>query len=117
MEFSLSKTNRFLLFAILSVVILYYAKEFLIPIAFAGILSMLFLSVSNRLEKKGMSRGGAAVWCVFSILLFVALVAALITWQISNLAEDAPQMEQRITKMISQVKETVSNTFGISKEK
>ena len=117
MEFSLSKTNRFLLFAILSVVILYYAKEFLIPVAFAGILSMLFLSVSNRLEGKGMSRGGAALWCVLAILLTIALFAALITWQISNLSEDAPQMEQRITKMVTQVKETVSSTFGISKEK
>jgi len=117
MEFSLSKTNRFLLFAILSVIVLYYAKEFLVPIAFAGILGMLFLPVSNRLEKRGMSRGAAAVWCVFAILLFIGLVAALITWQVSSLAEDAPQMEQRITKMISGVKETVSNTFGISKEK
>lgn len=117
MEFSILKTNRFLFFSILAVVVLYYGKEFLIPVAFAGILSMLFLSVSNRLEKKGLSRGAAALWCVLALLLAVALIAALITWQVSSLSENAPQMEQRITKMVSQVKESVSNTFGISKEK
>ena len=117
MEFSLSKTNRLIFFTILSVVVLYYGKEFLVPIAFAGILSMLFLSLSRRLENKGMSKGAAALCCVLIILIIIGTIAALIGWQISSLSEDAPQMEQRITKMITQLKETVSNTFGISQEK
>jgi predicted PurR-regulated permease PerM len=116
-SFSLSKTIQVLLFSILLVVALYYGKPFLVPLVFAGILSMLFLTLCRWLENKGVSRGIAALCCILIILVILGAISGLIGWQISSLAEDAPQMEQRITKMIDQFKQTLSSTFGISPEK
>ncbi|MFN2458571.1 MAG: AI-2E family transporter, partial [Chitinophagaceae bacterium] len=114
---SLSKSVRIILLAVLIVIVLFYGKPFLVPLAFAGILSMLFLSISRRLESKGMKRGWAALICVLIVVSAIALFAFLISWQITNLAQDAPQMEQRIMKMIDQLKQGISNTLGISPEK
>jgi predicted PurR-regulated permease PerM len=116
-KLSLPKAVNILLLTVLTVVILFYGKSFLVPVAFAGILSMLFIPISRRLEKKGLKRGLASLLCVLMVLVAIAAFVFLIGWQISNFAEDATQMEQRITKMFDQLRQTVSNTFGISPEK
>jgi predicted PurR-regulated permease PerM len=113
----LTDAIRFLLFMFLFFGGLYYAKGFLVPLAFAGLLSMLLLPVSSRLEKKGLHRGLAIF---ISILLLIAVLAGLITllgWQISKLGEDIPKSEQQITQTINKFKTQISNTLGISPEK
>lgn len=105
----------FLFFVIISG--LYFTKEFFVPIAIAGILSMLFVPLSRRLENKGVNRALASIICIVILLAVVAGIAALISWQISDLANDTEKMQQHITKMGAQIREYVSNTIGISKEK
>lgn len=95
----------------------YFAKPFLVPFTIAGILAMLFLPISNRLEKKGFGRGLSVISCILIFLAIIAGIVTLVTWQISNLASDFTGMEQKITQTISKLKETLSNTFGISPEK
>ena len=36
---------------------LYFAKEFLVPVAIAGMLSMLLLPLQRRLQRKGLAKG------------------------------------------------------------
>jgi predicted PurR-regulated permease PerM len=96
---------------------LYFARPFLIPVAFAGILAMLFLSICQRLENKGFNRALAAVLCVLILLAAFVGIAALLAWQISDLASDVNQMEQRITQGLEKLRTSISNTFGISPEK
>lgn len=116
-KLSLPKAVNLLLLIVLIVVVLYYGKPFLMPVAFAGILSMLFIPISRRLEKKGLKRGLASLLCVLMVLITIAAFAFLIGWQISNFAQDATQMEQRITTMFDQLRQSISTTFGISPEK
>ena len=96
---------------------LYFAKPFLVPLAIAGILSLLFLPISTKLESKGFSRGLSVATCLLLFIAFIAGVIALISWQISDLASDFTGMEQKVTKTINKLKETLSTTFGISAEK
>ncbi len=114
---SLSKNVQLLLFCFLTIGGLYFAREFLIPITIAGILSMLFLPVSRWLENKGLHRGIAILICIILFLAVVAGFAALITWQVSNLAEDLPKMQQRVTALIDQIKQYISQTLNISEQK
>ncbi len=114
---SLSKNVQLLLFCFLTIGGLYFAREFLIPITIAGILSMLFLPVSRWLEHKGLHRGIAILICIILFLAVVAGFAALITWQVSNLAEDLPKMQQRVTALIDQIKQYISQTLNISEQK
>jgi predicted PurR-regulated permease PerM len=96
---------------------LYFAKPFLVPLTVAGILSMLFLPISSRLEKKGFKRGLSVAACILIFVCFVGGIIALISWQISDLASDFTGMEQKVTQSIEKFKQTLSNTFGVSPEK
>ena len=96
-QFNLSRWTLILLFLFLLVGGLYYAKPFLVPFAFAGLLAMLLLPMTRWFERKNLNRGLASV---FSLLTFLAVITAiiwLISWQVSSLSEDLTNIEQRIT--------------------
>jgi predicted PurR-regulated permease PerM len=114
---SLSRNIQLLLFCFLTIGGLYFAREFLIPLTIAGILSMLFLPVSRWLEHKGLHRGIAVLICMILFFAAVAGFAALLTWQVSNLAEDLPKMQQRISALSDQIKQYISETLNISEQK
>lgn len=102
---------------VLTVVILVYAKPFLVPLVFAGIFSMLLLPFSKWLERRGLNK---AVAVLLSLLLLLSIIAGLIffiSWQLSGIAEDAGKMEQQLTGKVQELKNYVSNTLGIPPEK
>ena len=115
--FPLYKTIGVLFLFFLVICGLHFTSEFFVPITIAGILSMLFLPLSKWMERKGMHKGLSAIICIFILLLVIAGVAALLAWQVSDLAEDTGKMQERITKIGAQAREKISNTLGISKEK
>lgn len=117
MPASLSKAAYLFIIAFAFFAGVYFAKPFLVPFTIAGMLAMLFLPISNRLEKKGFGRGISAVTCILIFITFIAGIIALLTWQISDLASDFTGMEEKVTQSISKLKATLSNTFGISPEK
>ncbi|SFO58867.1 Predicted PurR-regulated permease PerM [Chitinophaga sp. YR627] len=101
----------------LIVLILVYGKPFFVPIAFAGLLAMLLLPVSRWLHAKGINN---AVAILLSILLFVgflALVVLFVSWQISDIAENASQLEQQLMEKYQQLQAWLSTEYGISQEK
>src|SRR4051812_49487089 len=105
----------FLLFLVISG--LYFAKPFLVPVAMAGLFTMLLLPLTRRLEGKGFHRGLASVLSVIALLLGIATVIGLLSWQLSGLSEDLMQAEDKVTKAIEQLKQQISNTLGISVQK
>jgi predicted PurR-regulated permease PerM len=111
------KTAAILLVLTLVVLILVYGKPFFVPIAFAGLLSMLLLPISRWLESKGVNR---AVSILLSMLVFVgffALVILFISWQISDIAENASKLEQQLAEKYQQLRQMLSTEYGISPEK
>ncbi len=117
MPISLSKAALILIIFFAVFAGLYFAKPFLVPLTIAGLLAMLFLPLSARLEKKGVGRGLSSAACVFIFILFIGGIIALITWQISDLSKDFAGMEEKVTSGIGKLKKTLSNTFGISPAK
>jgi predicted PurR-regulated permease PerM len=111
---ALSKPIQILLYPILLVVILFYAREILIPICFAALLAMLFLSFSHWMEARGISRGVAAFICVFLLVLLMAGLVLVLQGQLSNLLQDRQGIEQRITEQVNKVRQYISTSFGIS---
>ncbi len=116
-HFSLGKSVQILLFLFGLIAGLYFAKPFLVPVAFAALFAMLFLPVSTWLEGKGANKSVAALSCILLFALFVAGIAWLITWQVSELAKDSAGIEQNLTKKIAEVRQKISTTFGISPQK
>ena len=113
----LTKTVRVLFFLFLIFCGLYFASPFLIPVAFAGILAMLFLPLCRKMESKGLNNALAPIVCIFILLAIFAGIGGLLIWQISDLAGDATQMEKRITEGISKLRNNISSTLGISPDK
>jgi predicted PurR-regulated permease PerM len=116
-SFPLYKTIGVLFLFFLVIGGLHFTSEFFVPVTIAGILAMLFLPLSKRMEKKGLHKGLSAIICILVLLLVIAGVSALLSWQISDLAEDAGKMQERIMKTGEKAREYISNTLGISKDK
>ncbi len=114
---TLSRTTLILFFLFIVFATLYFAKAFFIPFTIAGILAMLFLPLSKKLEGKGVNRGFAAVISIFIILLFFALVIGMVVWQVQDLAKDKDKVQQQITQKIELLKKAVDKKLGISPKK
>jgi len=112
----LSNTIKVLLFYILTIAVLYIGREFLFPIALAGVLAMLLIPLNRWLEKKGANRGVASACCVLVLILAIAGVFTILGWQMSSFAEDMGQVKEQASKMLDQLRKFVSNSLGISPE-
>ncbi|WP_240163595.1 AI-2E family transporter [Spirosoma taeanense] len=110
---ALAKPSRFLFFLILLFGGLYFARTVLVPVIIGGLLAMLFLPLSNRLEKKGVSRAWAAFLCIVCLLALIAGIGGLLAWQSSELTRDLSGVEDRISEWVGQLKEFIRHTVGI----
>lgn len=116
-QISISKPLQIVLFLFLAFAGLYFAREFLIPLAFGGILATLILPLSYRLERKGLHKGLAAALCILILLLITGGIIALLIWQISDVAKDFSQIQEQVMKLINRLENSISSALGISKEK
>jgi len=114
---SLQKAVRVLFFLFLIIAGLIYAKPFLVPVVFAALLAMLFLPICHWLERKGVYRAVAAIICILLLSAIVAGIVWLFIWQMSDLAKDANQIEQNLTKKLRELALYIGDTFGISEQK
>lgn len=113
----LNKSIKVLLFVFLLAIILYYGKPFFVPLTIAGLLSMLFLPLSVKMEKRGANKAVSVVVCILLVVLFFGGIVALLAWQVSDISQNASQIEQSIGQKVQQIKEYVSSSMGISHQK
>jgi predicted PurR-regulated permease PerM len=111
------KTAGILLVVVLIVIILKFGKAFLVPLCFAGLLSMLLVPVCGWLEKKRVNKAVATILSILMLLSFFAGVVAFLSWQVSDLAKDTSKLEEQITQKYQQVQQYISSELGIPEEK
>ncbi|HZG00463.1 MAG TPA: AI-2E family transporter [Chitinophagales bacterium] len=112
----LFKAAAILAVLIFSVIILVYAKPFLVPLTFGALLAMLLLPIAKWLRKKGMNEAMAALLSILVLVAFFALVGVFVGWQVSELAGNATQVEQQITEKYHQASAYVAEQLDIPKE-
>ena len=113
----LIRTAALLIVVVLSAIILKYGAPFLIPLAFAALLSMLLVPVCEWLEKKGVNKALSTILSMMLLVAFLAAVVAFVSWQVSDLVKDTSQLEEQITKKYSELRGYISNELGIPEEK
>src|SRR6187455_1562521 len=113
---ALQKVVFFLLLAFLIVAAIYYAKPFLVPLCFGGLLAMLFLPLSRWFESKKIPKGFSILFCIIIFLALITGIIWLISWQITDLTTESTDIENKVRKMISKLEEYIGNNFGISKK-
>jgi len=110
----LAKLNKILLFVILISVILYFSRQFFILISFAGLLAMLMTPLSNKLERRGVSRIFTSVICVLLIVTIFSGVILLLYAQISSIGKELPIVLLRYEEIKLEIQAWINDSLGVS---
>jgi len=112
----LTKTIQVLLLVILTFTILYLGRPFFVPIALAGLLSMMLLPMSVWLEKKGLNRGLSSLVCVLTLIGSIVGVITLLSWQMGQIAENLSEIKTVATERTEQLSQFVNQKLGFSRQ-
>lgn len=93
-------------------------KEVLDPLIFGFLFAILLYPIANFLEKK--ARLPRALACLSAIILMVAFIGGilyLVGSQISNLANDWPQLRSQMSQSINDLSQWIQSAFHINTTK
>ena len=110
----LAKAVLILLFLFLLTAAVILSKEFLLPVAFALLFSMLLLKKTAWLESKGFPRWLSILLCLLLVMGAFSGVVYLIGWQISDLDTEITEVSRHFSKMQREVKQFIRETLGMS---
>ncbi len=103
--------------AVLIVVVLVYAKPFLMPLTFAGLLAMLLLPLVKWLQNKNVPHVLAILLAMLALVAFFAAVIFFTSLQLANIGEDSAKLEQQVTQKFNSVRQYIAQLFKISPDK
>ncbi len=109
----LSKAVLILLLLFLLTAGIIAAREFLIPVVFAVLLSMLLLKNAVRMELRGVPKWLSAFLCVLLVVVVFSGAIYLIGWQISDLDEEISKFSRSFEKVERNVKQFIKETLGM----
>jgi predicted PurR-regulated permease PerM len=88
-------------------------RDLVIPLAFAGLLSVVMLPAVKKIEKKT-----GPTWAIIIVLVGGLAVFGFLGWllvnQVINLANDLPNLESKATNVLNQASHTLRHEFNIS---
>jgi predicted PurR-regulated permease PerM len=111
---SFFKSLSFIIFIYLIISGLYFASQFLIPIAISILLSMLLIPVSNKLEKIGLNRIWASLICIILMISLFGGIFYLVSRQASGISDNLREILLRTQQMTVEVQKFLAETLGIS---
>jgi len=85
--------------------ILYFARDVLVPIPLAVILSLLISPLVRRLRRAGLSATSSVLVAVLALALLVASLAAVLGVQVARMSASLPQYEATIRHKFSTLNE------------
>ncbi|GAB2957169.1 hypothetical protein GCM10027048_24520 [Hymenobacter coalescens] len=111
---SLTRTNQVLLLLVLSALVLYFGRSFLVPLAFAAVLAMLLAPVAGWLERRHLGRVGSALLCLLLLLAFLGGCIWVVGAQAANISEQLPQIQQKLQQLLQQGQQFIEQRFGVA---
>lgn len=109
-----SRFNKALLSALLIAVFLYLGKPLLIPIAIAAFLAMLLYPMVQKLQRHNIKEPIAALISILVLLTTLALTGTLVYYQVRNLTNDLPRLEEKVKEKTSDLQWMVYQTTEIT---
>jgi predicted PurR-regulated permease PerM len=88
------------------VAILYFAKDVLLPLAIAVLLTFALAPISSRLRKLGLPRILSVVTTVVLAFLVLILFGLVVAWQVAEVAQDLPSYQGNIIGKIRTLQES-----------
>lgn len=97
-------------------VIMSYGKFILMPLAFAGFLSMLLNPMVNKLESWKLGRALSILLTILMVLIVFAGIITLISAQFVQFAERIPEVTERLKSVTTEGISFLEETVGLSQE-
>ncbi len=98
--------------AVFIIAALYFARDVLIPITLAILLSFVLSPVVNLLRRIGLGKAPAVIITVIAALGLLGALGTVIAGQAAVLAEDAPRYAQTVEKKLDSVRTYVTERTG-----
>lgn len=111
------RANQYLLFIVLTVIVMHYGAPFLKPIVFGALLSMLMAPVCRKFESWGLNRALADVGCILILVLVFAGVSFIVSTQLSTFLENISEIQSRGKELLEKVQAYIQDHIGITPEK
>lgn len=115
MSKSVSKVLQVTFTIVLMVIILYYGKSILAPLAIACILAMLFVAPSTWMEKRGLPRWPSALLAILFLMLCIVGIGFLLSWQLQNFAEQTSTLKQNLSQMLTTIQHWIQDRLDINR--
>lgn len=93
---------------------IYIGQSFLIPFAFAVLLSVLLLPVVTFLESKNIGRVISILLALFLVTIFVGLIVYLLSSQIVVFLNDIPSIKENLNAHFQTVQHWIQTKLNIS---
>ena len=95
--------------SVLVVGVLYLAREILVPVAIAVLLSFVLSPLIKALRKLGLGKKVSVGIAVLSTFLIAVGLGAVLATQVSNLAAQAPKLQSTVTQKVDSVRSFASS--------
>lgn len=110
----LARISLILAFLFLLISGLYFARQFLIPIAISALISMLLIPLANFMESRGVKHVIASFFCVLLILGLFGGIIYLISWQAAGTTDNFQDIILRIQQITVDIQKFLVEKLGIS---
>jgi putative permease len=110
------KLSHSLLTVFIILFLLYEAENILMPLAFGGLFSILLITPAGFLERRGFSRGIAALITILLSLLLVIIISYLVSSQILAFKKDIPALIEHVSDAVLDISSRLQKSFDISTE-
>lgn len=94
---------------------IFVAQDIIVPLAFAILLAILLLPVTNFLERRKITRALANVIAILLAFIFIGGIIYFLSSQISGFVQDLPSIKQHLSDHLITVQKWVSENFHFSR--
>lgn len=110
----LFRITLILAFLFLLIIGLIYAKSFLVPVFFAGLLSLLLLPLSKKIKHFVKNETLSIILSLFIFLIVILGVSYFISSQVSNILSDYDMIENKVKIKMHTFQTTLSQYTGVN---
>lgn len=113
----LTKINKILLFAVLTVTVLYFGGPFLKPFFFGVLLASLMMPFSDFLESKGINRVFASIISTIVLIIAIGAILTLLVFQLNQFVHEISAFGDELKSFIADVRDRIASLTNLSLER
>ena len=94
--------------------LLYFGRVLFIPLLFGLLIAVVLYPVCKALERKRWPRSLAIAASLCIVMVLIALLLALLVWQVQVFRQDLPLLIQKLKGVLPQLQQWIERSLGVS---